>query len=131
MMWGRAVSRLHVVRAASWPSDAQLTLVRAARSATRKKYERSVLQKMSRMESSHETEEEGVFRGQITALTGRFMQVTLDDGRVVKAKPAGKINRPGQFQQLKIGLTVHVQYSLDEDEDGQTPRIISREPQSA
>ena len=75
MMWGRAVSRLHVVRAASWPSDAQLTLVRAARSATRKKYERSVLQKMSRMESSHETEEEGVFRGQITALTGRFMQV--------------------------------------------------------
>jgi hypothetical protein len=37
------------------------------------------------------------------------------------------MTRPGHFQTLKVGLGVTVQYSLDEDEDSQTPMIISRE----
>jgi len=53
--------------------------------------------------------------------------VTLKDGRVVVARPAGKLRRPGRYQSLRLGFAVSVQYSLEEDEDMQVPQIISRE----
>lgn len=164
-MLHRVVSRLATRCGPSLPLPHSVLAVgaRAARSATRKKNDRSVIQRLNRMDSQSGGEDEGFFKGKITGLMGSFMQVrctpslfrppnrlaacgigrlgfcasikelsspsqvTLHDGRVVKAKPAGKLTRPGHFQTLKVGLGVTVQYSLDEDEDAQTPMIISRE----
>lgn len=164
-MLHRVVSRLATRCGPSLPLPHSVLAVgaRAARSATRKKNDRSVVQRLNRMDSQSGSEDEGFFKGKITGLMGSFMQVrctpslfrppyrlaacgigrlgfcasikelsspsqvTLHDGRVVKAKPAGKLTRPGHFQTLKVGLGVTVQYSLDEDEDAQTPMIISRE----
>ena len=100
--------------------------VRGKRSTTRKKSDRDSAQRLSHAESSNLGEEHGVYRGQISALLGATMQVTLSDGRVVKAKPAGKLSRPGHFVTLKVGQAVSVQFDVTEDEDMQTPRIISR-----
>ena len=101
--------------------------VRGKRSTTRKKSDRDSAQRLSHAESSNLGEEHGVYRGQISALLGATMQVTLSDGRVVKAKPAGKLSRPGHFVTLKVGQAVSVQFDVTEDEDMQTPRIISRD----
>jgi hypothetical protein len=48
---------------------------RGARSATRKKLERDVNQRLSRVDSQRGSEDEGIFKGKITALMGSFMQV--------------------------------------------------------
>ena len=72
------------------------------------------------------TQADGYFTGKITASLGREWQVNLHDGRQVKAKAAGKLTRPGGFQPLRVGNNVTIRYSLDEDEDAQTPMIVQR-----
>ena len=72
------------------------------------------------------TEEEGVFAGEISAKLGRNFEVTLDDGRIVKSKSAGRLAHGDKRTPLKIGHRVHVQYSLDMDEEDQIPLITGR-----
>jgi len=69
-------------------------------------------------------EEEGVYVGEVTQLMGKLMEVKLADGRVVKAKLAGKL---AYFRTpIRLGHTVQVQYSLDMDEEDQVPAIVAR-----
>ena len=69
-----------------------------------------------------EAKGEGVFQGRITGLNGRMMEVTLEDGRVINAKPAGKLSY-GKVS-LRIGHAVAVKYSTDMDEDDQVHMLF-------
>ena len=82
------------------------------------------------LQRSHVSEDAGQFVGEVTAINAnKQMEVTLEDGRVVRAKTSGKI---GYLHiALRVGQSVCVQYDLEMDEDGQTPNIIGRLEQAA
>ena len=68
-------------------------------------------------------EEAGEFAGKVNTIHGKLFEVALDDGRVIKAKLAGKLIR---ILRLRLGDKVRVQYDLEMDEDDQTPFITGR-----
>jgi translation initiation factor IF-1 len=68
-------------------------------------------------------EELGEFAGKVTTIHGKLFEVALNDGRVIKAKLAGKLIR---MLRLRLGDSVRVQYDIEMDEDDQTPFITGR-----
>ena len=77
------------------------------------------------LQRSDVSEDAGQFIGELTAINAnKQMEVTLEDGRVVRAKTSGKLSY--LHIALRVGQSVCVQYDLEMDEDGQTPSIIGR-----
>ena len=69
------------------------------------------------------TSDEGVYVGRIVASFGKAkLDVVLHDGREVRCKKAGRLER--ERVRLKVGDAVRVKYMLDVDEDGQVPSIV-------
>ena len=69
------------------------------------------------------TSAEGVYVGRIVAAqSAKMLDVVLRDGRDVRCKPAGRLSK--ERVRLRVGDVVRVKYSLDIDEDGQTPSIV-------
>ena len=81
--------------------------------------------KKATLQRSDVSEDAGQFIGELTAINAnKQMEVTLEDGRVVRAKTSGKLSY--LHIALRVGQSVCVQYDLEMDEDGQTPSIIGR-----
>ena len=94
----------------------------AERGSSGQRHRREVEQNRRRYD-----EADGYYKGTIVASLGRQWQVELSDGRVCKAKAAGRLTKPDLFQPLRVGNVVTVRYAVEEDEDAQTPMIVQRE----
>ena len=82
-----------------------------------------VLSALSRAAMRATTSDEGVYVGRIVASFGKAkLDVVLHDGREVRCKKAGRLER--ERVRLKVGDAVRVKYMLDVDEDGQVPSIV-------